>query len=347
MRLIADLSWALAQLGLPASVSPSSERGSRDPIGARGVSLTLDGQTYALRPVFVSEPAQIDLDAVDPAKGDEPSPPRELAIVVAPGIPDADAARLRAAGCGWLGVDDGRLRLWSDDLRIDTSVVPRSRPRDDAVSHDMSGPGLAIALRLLIRDEHEADPASIARSTGHPLDLVHGLWKTWAASGLIRADGEPVGRSLFDAVVEGWRPAWRPLRSIPPISALEGWVRTGAQAAHDLGLALHGDPAAPGRPQFYAPSRAALDDVLARFAPVAASPPGDPSAGGPTARTAAYVAEAPDPAVMSWALTLQGSPMPITHPVVVALDIASASPHGRAAIDGWTPSSALATVRVW
>jgi hypothetical protein len=272
--------------------------------------------------------------------------PTDVRIVVGDRITSTARALLSEAGWSWLDLR-GHLHVAGPGILIDAPVsvvVPARDGRMDPLAGQVA-PSLALLALLEPTEPISVRPA--ARDLGRAASSVSEALARMRSAGLLDSHTRAVVPDLFDALAAHWSPVRIPIATLPnPRSrsahALElgldgdgsGWVVTDTVAASAYGAPVALGPASA--PDFYVPSRAALDVALRLL-------------GGPTSmpERAATVAIAPVSVVTSRRVVLDAadSPWPIAHPVVVALDLAQDPGRGAEILQSWTPREPWS--RVW
>jgi len=278
------------------------------------------------------------------------SRPDAIRVLVADEIPQASRHVLARAGWGYLD-RRGHLRVMeAPSMMLDVDVDPlgRSIPRPRQPIRGASG--ISYAAALLMEPGEPRSIREVARRAHLSVSTVADAARSIREAALIGRDGHPLIPDLFWALSDAWRPERVALLGKPipgeasTTTALgvfgdpnePGWAVTGDLAAvsYDAPLAIGtGSP-----PDFYVPDRLTATNA-ARTYQIAP----DPSAASctvavaPTLLACAPRFEAPG---------RRGAHVEffLTHPVFVALDLASDKARGVEILSGWNPKG---FTRVW
>lgn len=332
-ELARELQVGLRGLDLPAQVEPG-----RVLDHSRGeLIVDLDGRSIRTQVISRSDLRPVHADEV-PRLDDA-----DAGIVFADRIADRSREVLRQRGWGWLDRRRGRLRLWATGVRVDALVPPTLAPEVTAgAANPFTPAGRQLALWLLTHPDEHASPRALHRELGISASQISNLLAALSAEALLRKDRRPLVPELFWALAEHWRPVRHPIVSLPgpaelaasPELGVDRWVATDTAAALAYGAPVVASADYPV--DLYLPTERSLSWLLGRS--VRAAEPGQRSA---------TVAVAPSPLVCDSRLRRDGSPWPLAHPVVVALDLAVDRGRGREVLEGWDPAADLGVTRVW
>jgi len=347
----ADLVAALGQRITGATFSTEASK-TGAAAGDRRVKLVMttpEGKKweFGVRALSRADPSRVE--AMLSRKG--VSSPDTISVLVADEIPEASRHVLARAGWGYLD-RRGHLRIMDAPstmlLDVDVDPLVRSSPRPRQPIRGASG--ISYAAALLMEPEEPRSIREVARRAHLSVSTVADAARSIREAALIGRDGHPLIPDLFWALSDAWRPERVPLLGKPrpgegsTTTALgvfgdpnePGWAVTGDLAAvsYDAPLAIgSGSP-----PDFYVPDRLTATNAARtyRIAP-------DPSAASctvavaPTLLACAPRFEAPG---------RRGAHVEffLTHPVVVALDLASDKARGVEILSGWNPKG---FTRVW
>jgi hypothetical protein len=274
-----------------------------------------------------------------------------IRVLVADEIPEASRNVLARAGWGYLD-RRGHLRIMDApsamlvDVDVDPMIRPNSRPREPI----RGASGISYAAALLMDPAEPHSIREVARRAHLSVSTVADAARSIRDAALIERDGRPLIPDLFWALSDAWRPERIPLLGkpipgeAPTTTALAvfgdptepGWAVTGDVAAvsYDAPLAIGtGSP-----PDFYVPDRLTATNAARtyRIAP-------DLSAASCTVAVA--------PTMLACAPRFEaGSRVGaffeffLSHPVFVALDLASDKARGVEILSGWSPKG---FTRVW
>ncbi|HEU5149552.1 MAG TPA: hypothetical protein VFU19_03590 [Iamia sp.] len=242
-------------------------------------------------------------------------------VVVADRIVANERARLDALGAGWLD-RRGHLKLRHGGTWLDVDVPPVLPARVRQVTDPLAGAVVsAVALSaLLAYPEPMGGVRALAREVGASPGGVSLAVRRLVEAGLLTRDRRAAVPGLFWAVVDGWRPDWVPLASMP--SARSDVVVVGDQAAAALGAPVGGSG---GTVELLAADPATVRR-LSRTAGVAPTP----------SAAVARLALAPSPVATT--ASADGSEVdghPAAHPVVVALTLAGDTARGAEIVRDW------------
>ncbi|GAB3717377.1 hypothetical protein GCM10027598_28070 [Amycolatopsis oliviviridis] len=269
-------------------------------------------------------------------------------LLVADRIVAAARQVLRENGWGWLDLR-GHLHLSGPGVLVDTAVpaAPKVHRPVDLFAGKVA---LEVACALLLAPERPGSVRQLARDLNRSPSSVSTVVNSLREAQLIDSQGLPVTPDLFWEAAGAWRPASMTIARIallhdPTISAalhtgwdeLEtgiGWALTDTMAA-----AAYGAPAgvrAGYPPDFYVP-----DTTTAHRAETLLGRPTSVDARGATIR----IAPVPQVCTLRYTGPSDGPPWPLTHPLFVALDLATDPGRGREILEGWNPPQG--ETRVW
>lgn len=242
-------------------------------------------------------------------------------VVVADRIVASERARLDALGVGWLD-RRGHLKLRHGNTWLDVDVPPVLPARARQVVDPLAGTVVStVALAaLLAHPEPMVGVRALARNVGASPGGVSLAVRRLVDAGLLTRERRAAVPGLFWAVVDGWRPDWVPLVSVPtPGSDI---VVVGDRAAAALGAPVGGSG---GTVELLAADPATVRRIsrTSGAAPVPSS-------------AAARLALAPTPAAMT--PSPDGSEVDghaVAHPVVVALTLAGDTARGAEIVRDW------------
>ena len=232
------------------------------------------------------------------------------------------------------------------DVDVDPLVRSVPRPREPI----RGASGISYAAALLMEPDDPPSIREVARRAHLSASTVADAARSIRDATLIGRDGRPLIPELFWALADAWRPVRIPLLGKPipgeasTTTALAvfgdptepGWAVTGDLAAvsYDAPLAIgSGSP-----PDFYVPDRLTASNA-ARTYRIAPDPPSASCtvAVAPTLLACAPRFESP---------SRRGAFVEffLTHPLFVALDLASDKARGVEILSGWNPKG---FTRVW
>lgn len=250
-------------------------------------------------------------------------PPRDRGLIVVGDLVGRGAqAAFEAAGIGWLD-RRGHLRVVGPSLWIDRDVP--AMPRGDASrarSAQLRGAAsIGVAASHLISGADGAGVRELARTVHLSPAAVSRARATLHDAGLLDP-GPDARRALFWALVDAWRPTWIGLAQDPRPSA--HLVASGTRAAATLGAPIVSTRNYPV--DLYTADPVELERIRAR-------------AGGATATAVARLALAPTPLVVATPAEPAAAVRrwPVTHPLFVALDLATDPARGGEALEQWDP----------
>ena len=279
------------------------------------------------------------------------SRPDAIHVLVADEIPEASRNVLARAGWGYLD-RRGHLRIMDapSTMLVDVDVDPLVRSVPGPREPIRGASGISYAAALLMEPDDPPSIREVARRAHLSASTVADAARSIRDAALIGRDGRPLIPELFWALADAWRPERIPLLGKPipgeasTTTALAvfgdptepGWAVTGDLAAvsYDAPLAIgSGSP-----PDFYVPDRLTASNA-ARTYRVAPDPPAASCtvAVAPTLLACAPRFESPSRRVAFVEFFL-------THPVFVALDLASDKARGVEILSGWNPKG---FARVW
>jgi hypothetical protein len=278
--------------------------------------------------------------------------PNALVVLVADEVPQASRYILADAGWGYLD-RRGHLRIMdaSSHLFVDVDVDPMTRATPRPREPIRGASGISYAAALLMNPTEPISLREVARRARLAVSTVSEAARSIRDAALIGRDGRPLSNDLFWALSDAWRPERIPLLEMPKAGeaattdalavfgdpAEPGWAVTG-----DVAAAAYGAPMAISSgfpPDFYVPDRVTATNA-ARTYGVAS----DPNA------AACTVAVAPTrlACVPRFEAKAQVGAVPqffFTHPLFVALDLASDKARGSEILSGWIPPRGF--TRVW
>lgn len=336
------LTDALTQAGLQVRQGPA---------GPDGPFLTFQGPnrsiTLEVKATSVADPGRVNAMLQDSARHRSSQSPADAVVLVADEVSKASRDLLREQGWGYL---DRRGRLWlrTEDLIInDTEIEPQPRHRGQDAPTDPLGGRTAIGMSLwmLMHPEQPVGVRALARELDCSPSTAHDALKRLQAVALVRPDNTPLIPELFWAVAERWRPERQHVGRAPDpgddMSSL-GFGRPGPifVISNDVAAAAWGAPVvvqASHRPDFYVPPTV-LNRAVRFLGPAAVADSG------------ATLSSAPIRAVSeeSFDHTSRATPWlhwPLSHPAVVALDLAQDQSRGREILADWDAPQGF--VRVW
>jgi DNA-binding IclR family transcriptional regulator len=242
-------------------------------------------------------------------------------VVVADRIVASERARLDEMGVGWLD-RRGHLKLQHGNTWLDIDVPPVLPARARHVVDPLAGAVVsAVSLAaLLAHPEPMVGVRALAREVGASPGGVSLAVRRLVGAGLLTRDRRAAVPGLFWAVVDGWRPDWVPLVSVP--SAGADTVVVGDRAAAALGAPVGGSD---GTVELLAADPATVRR-LSRTYSVASMP----------SAAVARLALAPSPVAMT--ISVKGTQVDghaIAHPVVVALTLAGDTARGAEIVRDW------------
>lgn len=340
------LSEALSQVGLNLHARSRGVRRAADAVVRSPL-----GDECA---VVVSQMSLANIDALQrlslrtPPTGDEPEP--EL-VVVADRIPQPSRAWLNEHEVSWLDLR-GHLRFVAQGFFIDADVTPQREPptRSSALAGRV---GLEVAALLLAEPGIPLGVRAIASRLERSASTVSQVLKILREQELIDRYGLTRPADLFWEVAAVWRPDGADLARVPDpddravskalglervqVARARGWALTDTLAAMSYGAPAGARTDHP--PDFYVPDAATLRRAVQLLGPART-----------TSSRAATVRVAPVPMVCDQRVDPLMLPAgrggwPLTHPVFVALDLASDPGRGREILDAWTPPKPWK--RVW
>ncbi len=250
---------------------------------------------------------------------------RAPAVVVADRISEPGRSVLRDAGWGWLD-RRGHVRIWSNGLRIDTSV-PGVAARRSPASNPWTPVGLEVALAALVDPGSPVTARRVAPVIGRSVGAVHELLDRFGHVGLVgRSSHLPLMPELFWETAAHWPDdTWTPLAA--PIATVGAELGAGVVVRVDERAATLGGariPAAGDLPaRCYVTSAAAMRrarQLVDRDSP-----------------TRTWVRVPP----VRWLPLNDGHPpdddhpWQVAHPVVCALRLASDPARGREIVESW------------
>jgi hypothetical protein len=281
-----------------------------------------------------------------------PQWPDAVVVLVADEIPRASRDILADADWGYLD-RRGHLRIVdaSSHLFVDVDVGPMNRATSRPREPIRGASGISYAAALLMNPTEPISLREVARRAHLAVSTVSEAARSIREAALIDRDGRPLSNDLFWALSDAWRPERIPLLDIPKPGevattnalgvlgdpAEPGWAITGDVAAAAYGARMAISSGFP--PDFYVPDRVTATNA-ARTYGVA-----------PDANAAACtVAVAPTrlacvPRFEAKANVGAVREFYFTHPLFVALDLASDKARGSEILSGWNPPQGFA--RVW
>jgi hypothetical protein len=242
-------------------------------------------------------------------------------VVVADRIVASERARLDALGVGWLD-RRGHLKLRHGNTWLDVDVPPVLPVRARRVIDPLAGAVVsAVALSaLLAHPEPMGGVRALAREVSASPGGVSLAARRLVEAGLLTRDRRAAVPGLFWAVVDGWRPDWVPLASMPAPGP--DTVAIGDRAAGALGAPVGGSG---GTIELLAADSATVRR-LSRTCGVASMP----------SAAVARLALAPTPVATT--VLAPGSEVDghaVAHPVIVALTLAGDTARGVEIVRGW------------
>lgn len=242
-------------------------------------------------------------------------------VVVADRIVASERARLDEMGVGWLD-RRGHLKLRHGGTWLDVDVPPVLPARARHLVDPLAGAVVSAVsfAALLAHPQPMEGVRSLARRIGGSPGGVSLAVRRLVDAGLLTRDRRAAVPGLFWAVVDGWRPDWVPLGSLPTPGS--DTVVVGDRAAAALGAPVGGSS---GAVELLA-SDSATVRRLTRICGAAPAPAG----------AAARLALAPTPVAMT--TSADGSEVEghqVAHPVVVALTLAGDTARGAEMVRDW------------
>jgi hypothetical protein len=273
----------------------------------------------------------------------------DLGVFVGDELSPAVRRTLEERGWGWFDRRGHlRLRLPARGVVIDSDVRPVDRARSRGPKAPVRGRGgLAYAFAALMRPDDAPSVREIARTMNLAPSSVSAGRKALTAASLVRGDGTALVPELFWAVEDVWRPQFVAVARTPHPdgddgvrlelelgdSQRAGWALTDTLAAIAWAAPLVAQSSFP--PDFYVPSGQSLRRAIAILGEARSFE-----------HRGASVALAPLPVVTTPRFDLGGEWL-LTHPLVVALDLARDPARGREALDAWDPQGVPGFRRVW
>ena len=273
----------------------------------------------------------------------------DLGVFVGDELSPAVRHALEERGWGWF---DRRghlqLRLPARGVVIDSDVRPVDRGRSGIPKSPVRGRGgLAYAFVALMRPDDAPSVREVARTMGLAPSSVSAGRKALMAASLLRGDGTALVPELFWALEDVWRPQFVAVERAPRPdgddavrldlevrdSRRPGWALTDTLAAIEWGAPLVAQSSYP--PDFYVPSGRSLRRAIGILGEARSFE-----------HRGASVALAPLPVVTAPRFA-RGKEWLLTHPLVVALDLARDPARGREALDAWEPEGVPGFRRVW
>ncbi len=188
---------ALIGVGLAAAVEPSGG-------GRRGdLAVELDsGNTLLIEVKAAAIPTHAQIRAIEPSED-------TLMVFVADQLSAAQRAEIESRDAGWLD-RRGHLRLVTNDVFIDTDVVPfPRRPGASETGVPITGrSGLAAAVALLLRPDDVPGPSAVAQQSGLNQSSISRAMRRLADHHLADHSGrgryQPLVPELFWALADAW-----------------------------------------------------------------------------------------------------------------------------------------------
>lgn len=242
-------------------------------------------------------------------------------VAVADRIVASERARLDALGVGWLD-RRGHLKLRHGNTWLDVDVPPVLPVRARRVIDPLAGAVVsAVALSaLLAHPKPMGGVRALAREIGASPGGVSLAARRLVEAGLLTRDRRAAVPGLFWAVVDGWRPDWVPLPSMPATGS--DTVAVGDRAAAALGAPVGGSG---GTVELLAADPVTVRRLI-RTSGVASVP----------STAVARLALAPTPVATT--ISADGSEVDghaVAHPVIVALTLAGDTARGVEIVRGW------------
>lgn len=275
-----------------------------------------------------------------------PLPNEVVLLVVADRVTEDARALLTSSGAGYLDLR-GRLALRSDRLLIglDLAGASHGSQRADPFSGRV---GLEVGVAVLMTPNRPVTVRGLARDLKRSPSTVSAVLGALRRNNLIDDRNALTGTELFWRLADRW-PSGRihlanlpaagrndtvPLRlGLDDLSA-PGWALTdtAAAAAYGAGVAVRSDQSL----DFFVPDAATARRATRLLGEAVAS-----------RHARASVRVGPVPAAVSPRFDSDTNPFewPLSHPVLVALDLAQDVGRGRAVLEEWTPDSRWH--RVW
>jgi hypothetical protein len=336
------LTDALTQAGL--QVRPET------PDGPGGPFLIVEGpnrsMTLQVKAASVADPGRVNAMLQDSARQRGSQSPVDAVVLVADEVSKASRDLLRDRGWGYL---DRRGRLWlrTEDLIInDTEIEPRPRHRSEDAPTDPLGGRIAMGMSLwiLMHPEKPIGVRALARELDCSPSTAHDALKRLQAIALVRPDNTPLIPELFWAVADRWRPERHYVGREPnpdDTSSLGfGWPGLDFVISNDVAAAAWGAPVVVRSRHsldFYVPP-AVLNRAVRLLGPAGATD-------GAATLSAAPIRALSEEAIDHRSRSTPWLRWPLSHPAVVALDLAQDRSRGREILAGWDAPQGF--IRVW
>jgi hypothetical protein len=336
------LTDALSQAGLQVR--------RETPDGLDGPFLIVEGpnrsMTLEVKAASVADPGRVNVMLQDSARQRGSQSPADAVVLVADEVSKAARDLLREHGWGYL---DRRGRLWlrTEDLIInDTEIEPQPRNHGENSPSDPLGGRIAMGMSLwmLMRPEQPVGVRALARELDCSPSSAHDALKRLQAVALVRPDNTPLIPELFWAVADRWRPEHHHVSREPNADD----VRSLGFGRPDPAFVISNDVAAAawGAPvvvrfghqlDFYVPP-AVLSRAVRLLGPAVATDRGATLAAAPIRAVSEEAFDRPSRSTpwLHW---------PLSHPAVVALDLAQDRSRGREILSDWDAPQGF--VRVW
>jgi hypothetical protein len=321
------------------------------PDGPVGPFLVLDGAnrsiTLEVKATSVADPGRVNAMLQDSARHRSSQSSADAVVLVADEVSEASRDLLREHGWGYL---DRRGRLWlrTEDLIInDTDIEPLPRHRgEDPPTNPPSGRiAMGMSLWMLMHPKQAAGVRSLARELDCSPSTSHDALKRLQAAALVRPDNTPLIPELFWAVADRWRPERHHVAREPnpgdDMSSF-GFGSHGSNfvISNDVAAAAWGAPVvvqSGQRLDFYVPPTV-LNRAVRLLGPASVADRGATLSAAPIRAVSEEAFDHPSRSTpwLYW---------PLSHPAVVALDLAQDQSRGREILADWDAPEGF--VRVW
>ena len=303
--------------------------------------------TLEVKATSVADPGQVTAMLQDSARRRPSQSPIDAVVLVADEVSGASRDLLREHGWGYL---DRRGRLWLrvGDLMInDTEIEPQPRHGGDGSAKDPLGgrTAMGMSLWMLMHPEQSAGVRSLARELDCSPSSAHDALKRLQSVALVRPDNTPLIPELFWAVADRWRPERHYVSRAPDPGDDLNSLGLGGHGANfvisnDVAAAAWGAPIvvqSGHRPDFYVPPTI-LNRAVRLLGPAAVDDSGAILSGAPIRAVSDEAFDHPSHSApwLNW---------PLSHPAVVALDLAQDQSRGREILADWDAPRGF--VRVW
>jgi hypothetical protein len=337
------LTVALIQAGLQVRGQP--------PEGPAGSLLIVEGpnrpMTLEVKATSVADPSRVNALLQDSARHRSRHSAVDAVVLVADEVSGASRDLLREAGWSYL---DRRGRLWlrTDGLIInDTEIEPQPRHRRVGASADPLSGRIAVGMSLwmLMHPNRPTGVRAMARELSCSPSTAHDALKGLQAAALVRADNTALIPELFWAVADRWRPERHYVSREPDPGDDIGSLDSGEPGPNfvissDVAAAAWGAPVvvhSGQRPDFYVPPTV-LNRAVRFLGSAAVADSGATLSAAPIRAVSEESFDHPSHSTpwLHW---------PLSHPAVVALDLAQDQSRGREILADWEAPPGF--VRVW